>query len=120
MTNLWACLAQTSQPTSVPAGRGPLFDLFIPLILVMGLYFFIVMRGSRRDQRKRDELLKNVKRNDRVQTIGGVRGTVVEVRDDEILVKVDEANNIKIRFARSAIAHVQSDAPGSADAPAKK
>ncbi|MCG3128720.1 MAG: hypothetical protein CHACPFDD_03611 [Phycisphaerae bacterium] len=120
MTNLWACLAQASQPTSTPAGRGPLVDLFIPLILVMGLYFFIVMRGSKRDQRKRDDMLKNVKRNDRVQTIGGVRGTVVEVRDDEIVVKVDEANNVKIRFARSAIAHVQADSPAPGNAAAKQ
>jgi preprotein translocase subunit YajC len=45
-----------------------------------------------------------------VQTIGGVLGTVVDVRDNEVLVKVDETNNVKIRFNRTAIKEVLQDA----------
>jgi preprotein translocase subunit YajC len=55
------------------------------------------------------ELLKNLKRGDRIQTIGGVLGTVNDVRDNEIVVKVDENANIKIRFAKDAIRKVMSD-----------
>ena len=47
-----------------------------------------------------------LKRGDRVQTIGGILGTVVETRDGEVLLKVDEGNNTKIRFSRNAIHRV--------------
>ena len=55
-------------------------------------------------------MLDALKKNDRVQTIGGVLGTVVDVRDNEVLVKVDETNNVKIRFNRTAIKEVLQDA----------
>jgi preprotein translocase subunit YajC len=51
-------------------------------------------------------MLSELKKGDRVQTIGGILGTVVEARDTEILVKVDESSNAKIRFSRSAIHRV--------------
>jgi preprotein translocase subunit YajC len=44
-----------------------------------------------------------------VQTIGGVIGTIVEVKDAEVVVKIDETTNTKIRFARSAIQQVLED-----------
>ena len=54
-------------------------------------------------------MLDNLKRGDRVQTIGGIIGTVVEARETEVVVKVDETNNTKIRFARKAITRVLED-----------
>jgi preprotein translocase subunit YajC len=54
-------------------------------------------------------MLGQLKKGDRIQTIGGVLGTVVEARDTEVLVKVDESSNTKIRFARSAIHRVLED-----------
>jgi preprotein translocase subunit YajC len=55
-------------------------------------------------------MLKGLKRNDRVQTIGGILGTVVETRDDVVVLKVDEANNVKMHFNRSAIKEVLHEA----------
>ena len=51
-------------------------------------------------------MLDTLKKGDRVQTIGGVLGTVVEARDTDVLVKVDESSNTKIRFSRNAIHRV--------------
>lgn len=55
-------------------------------------------------------MVASLQRNDRVRTIGGILGTVVDVRDDEIVLKVDESNNTKIRISPNAIgARVSED-----------
>ena len=51
-------------------------------------------------------MLKNMKRGDRVMTAGGILGTVVDVRDAEVVLKVDESTNTKIKFSRDAIKRV--------------
>jgi preprotein translocase subunit YajC len=60
-------------------------------------------RSSKTKQKQKQSVLDNMKRGDRVQTIGGILGTVVEARDKDVIVKVDEGNNTKIKFARGAI-----------------
>ena len=51
-------------------------------------------------------MLGGLKKGDRIQTIGGILGTVVEARETDVLVKVDESSNTKIRFSRSAMHRV--------------
>jgi preprotein translocase subunit YajC len=68
-----------------------------------------MMRSKKNQDRSRQDMLKQLKRGDRIQTIGGIIGTVVEAREDEVLVKVDESSNTKLRFVRSAIHRVITD-----------
>jgi preprotein translocase subunit YajC len=75
----------------------------IPMILIIAVMYFFLFRSKKTQQKKLDDLLNNVKKGDRVQTIGGIRGAVVEAREDEVVIKVDESSNAKITFARSAI-----------------
>jgi len=56
-------------------------------------------------------MISAIKKHDRVQTIGGVIGSVVEVKPDYIVLKVDESSNTRITFSRSAIAQVLTAAP---------
>ncbi len=84
--------------------------LFLPLILVMVFVFWSSSSAQKKEKRKRNEMLESINKHDKVQTIGGVIGSVVEIKDTEIVLKVDEANNIKMRFSRSAIQQVVSDA----------
>jgi preprotein translocase subunit YajC len=88
---------------------------FLPLIvMVMVLVLFSSSRTKKTEQKKRDDMLKNMKRGDRVMTIGGILGTVVDVRDSEVMLKVDESSNTKIKFTRDAIKRVvEEDAPAS-------
>ena len=65
--------------------------------------YFILFRGPKKRQQQQDQLVKALKKNDRVQTIGGILGTVLEVTDTEITLKIDESNNTKIRVLPSAI-----------------
>jgi preprotein translocase subunit YajC len=126
---LWTCTSILAQVvTTAPAGTAtapvsgtrpgwvglletPLFPL---LIGIMILYFF-VFRSKKQQDRKRNDMLAQLKRGDRVQTIGGILGTVIEARETEVLLKVDESSNTKIRFSRSAI-HRVLDEDGKAEA----
>ncbi len=106
MHELWITLAQvTSQPASGPASDSFL-RFMVPVFLAMGVFYFLLFRGQRKDRRRQQEMLDGIKRNDRVQTIGGLLGTVVDVREQEVVLKVDETNNVKMRFNRSAIKEI--------------
>lgn len=48
-------------------------------------------------------MVQSLQKNDKVRTIGGIIGTVVDIKDDEITLKIDESNNTKIKVAASAI-----------------
>jgi len=102
-----AAAAPAAAPTS---GRPPYADLLsspmVPLIAILLIFMFFSMNSKRKQDRQKQKMIDEMKRGDRVQTIGGILGTVVEVRDGEVLVKVDESNNTKIKFSRSAINRV--------------
>ncbi|MEC9372785.1 MAG: preprotein translocase subunit YajC [Planctomycetota bacterium] len=104
---------QGGQPAQ-PPGFGNQFLLFIFLMFVV--LILVQVFAGRKDKKRRAEMLANLKRYDKVQTVGGVIGTVSDVRDAEVIVKVDESNNTKIRFARSAIQQVlKSSASGGSE-----
>jgi preprotein translocase subunit YajC len=75
---------------------------WIFLIVIFAVMFFM-LREPRRKQKQHDKMVKTLKKNDKVRTIGGVIGTVVDIKEDEIVLKVDESNNTKIRIVPSAI-----------------
>ena len=60
------------------------------------------------------QLLSSLKKQDRVLTIGGLIGTVVEVRDDEVVLKIDENANTRARFTKNAIQQVLKSSDGPA------
>ena len=72
-------------------------------------------RSKKAEQKKSQSMLENLKKGDKVQTIGGILGTVVEARENEVLIKVDETNNTKIRFSRNAIHRVIVEDAAAAD-----
>jgi preprotein translocase subunit YajC len=111
MNPWWTLLAQapTSAPAQapVPFWANPLFGL----VLVMIVFWWIMSRGRSKERQRFEQMLNALKKNDRVQTIGGLLGTVVDVRDNEVVLKIDEASNVKVRFSRAAIKEVLRDQP---------
>ena len=88
------------------------------IFMLMGLMVFMLVissMGQRKEKKRRAELLSSLGKHDRVQTAGGVIGTIAEVRENEIVVKVDESTNTKIRFARSAVQQVLKKAGSSSE-----
>ncbi len=86
---------------------------FPTMIIGLGIFFvifyFMMMRGNRKQKNERANLLDNLAKNDRVMTIGGMLGTVVTIRDQEVVLKVDESNNTKVTFLKSSIQKVIND-----------
>ena len=98
----------TQSDTDTPAGpmkRSPFGGsqqiIFLGLMFV--LMYMILFRGPRKKQQQHKQMIQTLTKNDKIQTIGGIIGTVVDIRDDEITLKIDESNNTKIKILRSAI-----------------
>lgn len=93
--------ADPNAPSARPSPFGGSQLIFFGLMFVV-MYFFI-FRGPRKKQQQHKKMVQSLEKNDRVRTIGGIIGTVVDVRDDEITLKIDESNNTKIKVIASAI-----------------
>lgn len=81
-----------------PAGFEPMFLYLMGGMLL--LIIFTTWNGSRKEKKKREEMNASLGKGDTVQMLGGIIGVVTEIRDDEIVVKMEEG---KIRFAKSAV-----------------
>src|SRR5687768_11263598 len=110
---------QTAAPADVPFLVQLFKSPFLIPIIVIVLFYVLMIRSKRNQDKSRQDMLGQLKKGDRIQTIGGILGTVLEAREDEVLVKVDESSNTKIRFARSAI-HRVLDVDKPADKTAEK
>ena len=104
---------------AAPSGGGGL-SLIPGFVLIGIVFYFMLVMPERRKQRAHRALLDQLKKNDRVVTIGGIYGMVTNVqRDaDEVTIKVDEATNTKLRVTFNAISRVIIDEP-AAEKPAK-
>lgn len=85
--------------------RAPSFfsSQLIFLVFLFVVMYFLLFRGPRRQQQQHRQMVQSLKKNDRVRTIGGIFGTIVEVKGDEVVLKVDESSNTKLRVSTSAI-----------------
>ena len=88
-----------------------------PLIVGIGvLFYFMVLRPETKRRSDQDRMHKELKKNDRIVTIGGIHGTVVNAHQesDEVTIKVDEASNTKLRITRTAVQTVLNSKSGGA------
>jgi preprotein translocase subunit YajC len=95
--------ADANGVTAPPAKKQSPWSSFIFLGLMVVLLYFMMFRGPKKRQQQQDQMVKSLKKNDRVQTIGGIFGTILDVTDTEVTLKIDESNNTKIKVTPSAI-----------------
>jgi preprotein translocase subunit YajC len=81
--------------------KSPIPLWLFPLLMIVMV--FMLFRGPQKQKQKRKQLVQSLKKNDRVQTIGGIIGTIVDIKGDEVTLKVDESSNTKIKIISSAI-----------------
>jgi preprotein translocase subunit YajC len=98
---LSAVLAQQGQPGGIA--------LFLPLILIMVIFYFLMILPAQRRQKKVTEMLKALKNGDKVITTGGIYGTIVGLEDDTVQLRI--AEQVKMKISRSAIAGLQAEPP---------
>lgn len=98
---------QGDPQASEPGGPPPF--IFIILIAFVAMLLFSTT-GQRKEKKKRATMLAALKKGDKVQTVGGILGAVVEIRDADVILKIDENANTRIRFTRNAIQSIVNDA----------
>ena len=90
------------------SGGGDFLGGMLPILLVMfAVMYFMVIRPQKKKERQRRELLGGVRANDEIVTIGGIHGMVTVVKENEVIVRVDDKT--KLRFNRSAVARIIRD-----------
>ena len=85
----------------------------LPILLLVPLMYFVMIRPQQKRQKQWQQMLGGIKTGDKVTTAGGIRGVILSIKDDAIIIRV-APDNIKIEVAKSAIASVTTqEAPGS-------
>jgi preprotein translocase subunit YajC len=85
----------------------------LPLLLLIPLMYFVMIRPQQKRQKQWQQMLGSIKTGDKVTTAGGIRGIILSIKDDAIIIRV-APDNIKIEVAKSAIASVTTqEAPGA-------
>ncbi|WP_219837945.1 preprotein translocase subunit YajC [Paenibacillus sp. R14(2021)] len=78
----------------------------LPFILMFAVFYFLLIRPQQRKSKQRNSMLSGIKKGDKIVTIGGMHGTIVELTDDSVVLRVNDST--KITFDRSAINTVSS------------
>ena len=92
---------------SAMGGLGSMGSLALPILFFAVLYFLMIAPNQRK-QKKWQEMLGQLKSGDKVTTNGGIRGTVLTVKDDVVILRV-QPDGVKLEFVKSAIAAVTTD-----------
>jgi len=93
-------LAQSSDGTS---SGGSLISLLFPLVLLGGVFYFLLLRPNRTRQRQQQTLLESLQIGDEVMTAGGIFGTLKEIDEGDDTVTVEIAPGTNVRMLRRAI-----------------
>ena len=84
-----------------PEGGGNPIVGFIPILLVMVIFYMLILRPQQRRQKEHQSMLGDLKRGDRVLTNGGIFATIQDVKDDLFVCTISEG--VKVEVARSAV-----------------
>lgn len=124
---LFTSLSQPVLAQAQQQGEGGLLQsLFsspiLPFALIGLVFYLMLMRPEQRKRKQQEQLLANLKKNDRVITIGGIAGTIVNASPGSTFVtlRVDDANNTRLRILRSAISRVGEPDGGEDEAAESK
>ncbi|CAM5794264.1 MULTISPECIES: preprotein translocase subunit YajC [Brevibacillus] len=93
---------------------------FLPLIIMFVIFYFLLIRPQQKRQKQRNAMLASIKKGDKVVTIGGVHGTIQDISDDTVTLRI--AHNVHVTFDRGAVNNVvsSSNEPASESKEAKE
>ena len=81
---------------------------FLPLVAIIAIFYFLILRPQKKKQQDTQKMLSALRKGDRVVTIGGIHGIIQSVKENTIIIKVDD--NVKLEFNRGAVSGVVSQA----------
>lgn len=77
-----------------------------PILLMVVIFYFLLWRPQKKQQKERANLLGSLKKGQKIVTIGGIYGEIVELDDEKV--KVQVSGKVELTFARTAVANVLS------------
>ena len=95
----------TTQAAPAASSAAGTFLSFAPFLAIMVLFYFLMIYPQGKEKKKREEMLNGIQRGDRVLTRGGIYGTVADIKEQILIVKINENNKVEIE--RSYVETVQ-------------
>lgn len=89
-------------------GGGNILITLAPFIIMFAVFYFLLIRPQQRKSKVRNSMLSSLKKGDKVTTIGGLHGTILEISDDIVVLRVNDVT--KLTFDRASINNVTSSA----------
>ena len=113
--NFFSTLPILAEGTDPGAAGGALSGMgaFVPLILVFGIFYFLMIRPQQRKEKERQRMISELRVGQRVVFAGGLVGNVVESREGTFLIEI--APGVKIEVARGAVSRVLADGETAKD-----
>lgn len=84
-------------------GSNSLVGVIVPFVIMFAVFYFLLIRPQQKKQKSRTSMLRELKKGDKIVTIGGLHGTIVEITNDIVVLRVNDVT--KLTFDRSAISH---------------
>ncbi|PIQ87790.1 MAG: preprotein translocase subunit YajC [Candidatus Omnitrophica bacterium CG11_big_fil_rev_8_21_14_0_20_43_6] len=82
----------------------PLVQLF-PLALIFIIFYFLLIRPQKQKEKEHQKMLAGINKNDEVVTLSGIHGTIVNVKEKTVILRIDE--NVKVEIEKSSIAYIK-------------
>ncbi|TVY04080.1 preprotein translocase subunit YajC [Cohnella terricola] len=89
-----------------PSGGSNIIYTLAPFILMFAIFYFLLIRPQQKKQKQRGAMLNALKKGDKVVTVGGLHGTISEITDDTVVIKVNDVT--KLTFDRSSVNNVSA------------
>jgi preprotein translocase subunit YajC len=105
MNSLMGILAMAPSPEGTEP-TAPGIVQFMPFILIIVVFYFILIRPQQKQQKEHQKLMDGLKNGDQVLMSNGIYGTIMDVKDKTLLVKISD--NVKVKVLRSAVTQVVS------------
>ena len=84
---------------------------FVPLVVIFGIFYFLIIRPQKQREKDHQTMINGLKKNDNIVTIGGIHGTIINVKERTYVIRVDD--NTKVEIDKSAVARLEKN-PGTA------
>jgi len=85
-----------AQQAAAPVQQNPLMSM-LPIAVIFVIFYFLLIRPQKKQQKEHAEMLTALKKNDDVVTAGGIYGTIVNIQDDVVTLRIDENTRMKVQ-----------------------
>ena len=98
---MFSMLSAMASPEAGSSSGGSMMTTFVTFGLIIAIFYFLIIRPQRKRDKETKDMLASIKKGDKVVSIGGIHGTVMVVKENSVIVKVDD--NTRLEFSRTAI-----------------